>query len=244
MIFSGREAKEDFRESFFSFISHNPILLPYRFVVLESIQSYDKATVDTILKVLEEPYPQLKIFATASLISPLVPAVQSRFRRFRTSGLSPEQLAQIFRITPKLSPFSKSIAISGFSGVLPIQSFVRYQFEHYFHQLFIALDILEVENHVSTLQDRFKDDPRESYSVLWLRFIQYYIHRVFSLAMEKGEENFILQFRKVLHQVLPSFEFALVYPHASFVVNLQNQLIQFFSSIKILLLALNISLAI
>lgn len=230
---TGLEPIAEFREQVSGFVNHQPLLLPYRTLILTNLHRYTKDTLDTALKTIEEPPAHLKIFATTTDAAMMPPAVLSRFRTFVAAPLLPEQLADIVKMTPRLAPYAKHLTTHTWTGVAALPVYVRYDFETRFRELFVDADVVTLDATLRKFTEALKADLDHAYSDLLELFLGFYVTRVLqfcdlNLDVNPSLAGFRAQFIRVSRRLLDQFGKYLKRSNVSFYISVDAQLLNYF----------------
>lgn len=239
LFLTGTESIADFRTAVAEFINHQPLQLPYRFLTFTNLHRYPKDTLDTALKTIEEPPAHLKIFATTTDAALMPPAVLSRFRTFHTNPLTPQQIEEIIRATPRLAAYAKHLSVHTWTGVSALPVYVQYDFEVRFRELFADESVVTLDATIRKFTDALKQDPDHSFGDLLELFLAFYVARVLqfcdlNLDVNPTLARFRAEFIRLVQRLLGGFGRYLKSPNAAFFISIDAQLLTFFLTITTL----------
>lgn len=236
LFFKGNEPLADFRDRLQEHVSHQPSLLPYRVLLLSNLHRYTKDTLDTALKIIEEPPRTLKIFATATVRESMPPAVLSRFREFRTNWLPPAQIDAITAVDSRLRPYRRHLPNYPFRSVHELTAYVRYDFEAQFKTFFADLDITTLESKVTALLDSFRADPDHAPADLIEIFLDFYLTRLADYVRLNSDvrpqlNSFKANAYVVFERYAQTLGKYLRSPNQAYYINLDAQLLSLFRAV-------------
>jgi len=233
LVLSGEGIKE-FKESVQEFVNHNPVEMDQRWLILRNLNLYSSDTLNTFLKILEEPYPYLKILATTSTLEGLPKAIVSRFHPIQMFPLSQDDLSTILTKTPALKPFKNLLSKYEFDSVSKLVVYRKLLFEDTFTNLFIKPNnIVLLERDIGNLIVAAKADPNYRFEDIIGFFLQYFIDQVYGYCDINDTPNLKL-FRPYFNRVVKKYSSSLFkYLDSSinyYYMNVENQITTFITS--------------
>lgn len=167
---------DDLREMITSNQDRPPIELSHKFLVFRGIDRITKSNADTLLKIMEEPGPHLKIFATSENQDRIPPAILSRALILNTQPLEQHQLKLIMADNVKLQPF-KGLIEEGQFNLGEARLLVKVDYKGLTTELLNSKGKLGISLAVASKLIQKIDDCEDSDKALML-FFRYLKHQI------------------------------------------------------------------
>lgn len=220
LVLNGGESLRDFQESVFDFVEHRSVELSKKYLILRNLEMYSSNTLNTFLKILEEPYPDLVIVVTAGEVKYVPKAILSRLKRFRCSY----DLNLLEGV--EIEPYKKIMGEWDFRNLVELQLYSKYSFKKKSEEIY-GSNICDVVEIIKKYLKKVEKDKIRKELILGL-FLRYYV----DFLKEKNENleglNVILKnYDKSLFKYLGS---SINY----FYMNIENQILSFFLALYLL----------
>lgn len=108
-ILTHESSIEDMREVLDSCTDRKPIELPFKIILYKNIDRISKSNADTLLKLMEEPGEDLRVFATSEFLDRVPSAILSRSLTLNSSLLENHHMQMILEDNIKFQPFKEII---------------------------------------------------------------------------------------------------------------------------------------
>jgi hypothetical protein len=236
---TGDERLDELRAKVREFSGHVAWELSHRFLILPNLHRYPKDHQDALLKILEEPGPHLKIFATATTTERITGPALSRLRQLRHPNLTAEQLRTVVEATPALKPLAPQLNAHPFRSVDELQLYTLYEFEAKFQAFWQATDITSLQRGVTQFLTQLKKDKTRHTPDTLEFFIEFFIQRVAHFCTINADSRPEMQRARtalptLARRAYETLSHYLHAPDASTHIDRDRQVIAFFTSLAVL----------
>ncbi|CAK0763839.1 hypothetical protein CCP3SC15_3010002 [Gammaproteobacteria bacterium] len=233
LTLNGTDKVDVLRDSLSEWIGSLPKELDARYLILRNVHLFSKATLDTVLKLLEEPPEYLTVFLTTTDPESSPPAIQSRTFIVKHDPLEAQQLERIVRATPTLIAYTRFLGKAQFTSVKQLALFGRLELEKAFLALFVnATQAASLEKLAKQLWKDLGEDPDFPAPDARAFAVDYFVRQIrwFLRANDTVEGKSALQVQ-YLHQTIysmyDSFLSNVNNPRASAYISLEHQWVGF-----------------
>lgn len=145
-------------------LSSKPAELDYRYLLVKNVDYMSNDGMDSFLKIMEEPYPWLKIFVTGSQLHNVQTPILSRTWQYHLGDLRGHRLPLLVNSINELRIFRNSLPLLTFQSVTELRMFARHNIEEFPNKVLRERSIYKGFEYISAFTERVVKEA-ESYPV-------------------------------------------------------------------------------
>lgn len=227
IVLTGREKIDDVREALAKFRDSRPVELAKKYLVLRNLDFFPKESLDSALKLIEEPKADYEILATIADLRAVPGSVLSRFFVVQLPHWERGQLT-LLADTFELYGQFKSV----FGKANPK---TPYELALYYSTVQYAEELLDKATSIDSLLTALKKiTTRCSESEAPPASLFFVVRHMIEQYRKIPNEAFQNYFHLLTEQYRPTLMDNLNRPVSSFLINMDNQLFGFFSAVLVL----------
>lgn len=196
----GNLGVQELREFLDNFVSKYPTYNPYKFLILNNLDTYSSQMLDVLLKLVEEPEDNVKVIMIASNKEFIRPAILSRSFLIEQNAFDPVTLREVVKSSPKTQTMLKLLDDFHFNSLFDVKIYYQYRIKDFVENLLFHKNwatYFDLDKAIKQFMDQLPTDYTRKFV---LEFLVNYVFFILNDYMKECRNILLLNLRKKILQ--------------------------------------------